>query len=271
MAAAPDRTTRTASTVGPSGSRTRTSPASDAAAAKRRALTPAGLRGQLLDAGISLVCEKGWENLGLGDVAGCAGVSLGSVRQRFAGVEALALAVAHRFEDEVYDTAVAAIGHHPNDLRSAMRHCLERFFEDLREQRLAYVALVTGAWRPPPLKAPLRQVRIRKRRRLVEIWARYYERVNGLGQRDAVRLSSFQYDGLRGLIAQVDGGTLASEAAITLFLEVLASAVERLGGEIDTRLRIRSRPTSSRRSSVMVTRIKEQGDELEAAWAKKPR
>ena len=45
---------------------------------------------------------------------------------------------------------------------------------------------------------------------------------------DAIGLASFQYDGLRGLVRQVDAGGISVEEAIHLFIEVLTGAVERL-------------------------------------------
>jgi hypothetical protein len=66
---------------------------------------------------------------------------------------------------------------------------------------------------------------------MVEIWAGYYERAYGLGRADALGLSSFQYDGLRGLVRQVDAGSIPVEEAIRLFIEVLTGAVERLAAK----------------------------------------
>jgi hypothetical protein len=151
-------------------------------------------------------------------------------------LETLVLEKANRFQDEVYATAVAAIERHPDDFAAAMRESLERFLVDLRDDRLAYVALLTGDW-PQRLQPLLKQVRDRKRQRLVELWAGYYERVSGLSRRDAEGLSSFQYSGLHGLVTQVDSGALAAEAAITLFIDVLAAAADRLRGRIEQKPR----------------------------------
>ena len=63
------------------------------------------------------------------------------------------------------------------------------------------------------------------------MWARYYERVYQLDRADAVGLSSFQYDGLRGLVTQVDAGTLPAREAIRLFIDVLTGAAERLAAK----------------------------------------
>ena len=114
---------------------------------------------------------------------------------------------------------------------AAMGESLERFLVGLREHRLAYVDLFTAQTYRRRLHSPLRAVNSRKRRRMVDMWARYYERVYRLDPADALGLSSFQYDGLRGLVAQVDAGVLPAQEAIRLFLEVLTGAAERLAAK----------------------------------------
>jgi AcrR family transcriptional regulator len=182
----------------------------------------------LLDVGAAIVREKGWENLTVVELARRAGVSRQLVHQYFGDLECLALMLAERFEDEVYEAAAAAIERHPNDLAAAMSEALERFLVGLREHRLAYVDLFTAHTYRRRLHSPLRAVNHRKRQRMMELWAGYYERAYGLARADAVGLASFQYDGLRGLVRQVDAGGIAVEEAIRLFIEVLTGAVERL-------------------------------------------
>ena len=173
-------------------------------------------RTHLLDAGAAIVREKGWENLTIVDLARRAGVSRQLVHQYFGDLERLALALAERFQDEVYEAAAAAIERHPNDLAAAMGETLERFLVGLREHRLAYVDLFTAHSYRRRLHSPLRAVNHRKRRRLVDIWARYYEQAYDLAPADAVGLASFQYDGLRGLVSQVDAGSMPAQEAIRL-------------------------------------------------------
>ncbi|HEX2463892.1 MAG TPA: TetR/AcrR family transcriptional regulator [Thermoanaerobaculia bacterium] len=185
----------------------------------------------LLDVGAALVREKGWENLTIVDLARRAGVSRQLVHQYFGDLERLALELAEQFEDEVYAAAAAAIERHPSDLAAAMSETLERFLVGLREHRLAYVDLFTAHTYRRRLHSPLRAVNHRKRRRMVEIWGHYYERVYQLDSADAVGLASFQYDGLRGLVSQVDAGTIPAQEAIRLFIEVLTGAVERLAAK----------------------------------------
>jgi AcrR family transcriptional regulator len=188
-------------------------------------------KSHLLDVGAALVREKGWENLTIVDLARRAGVSRQLVHQYFGDLERLALELAEQFQDEVYEAAAAAIEKHPDDLAAAMSETLERFLVGLREHRLAYVDLFTAHSYRRRLHSPLRAVNHRKRRRMVEIWARYYERVYELESADAVGLASFQYDGLRGLVSQVDAGTIEAQEAIRLFIEVLTGAVERLASK----------------------------------------
>jgi AcrR family transcriptional regulator len=209
--------------------------------ATRTYLRAADRKSHLLDVGVGIVRARGWERLSIAGVARKAGVSRQLVHQYFGDLESLALDLAERFEDEVYETAATAIERHPHDFSAAMRETLERFLIGMREERLAYADLLTGHWYRPRLKPPLRQVRARKRRRLVEIWAQFYERVNGLPRRQAEALSSFQYDGLRGLVAQVDAGLLDADEAVSLFIDVLGAAIERLGGDVASKARTRSR------------------------------
>ena len=185
----------------------------------------------LLDVGATIVREKGWENLTIVELARRAGVSRQLVHQYFGDLEQLALELAEQFQDEVCDTAAAAIERHPDDLAAAMGESLERFLVGLREHRLAYVDLFTAQTYRRRLHSPLRAVNSRKRRRRVDLWAHYYERVYQLDRADAVGLSSFQYDGLRGLVTQVDAGTLPAREAIRLFIEVLTGAAERLAAK----------------------------------------
>ena len=206
----------------------------------RSYLPAAERKSHLLDVGVKIVRSRGWESLSIADLARRAGVSRQLVHQYFGDLETLAVALAERFQDEVYESAVAAIAHHPDDFAAAMRETLEKFLVGLRDDRLAFADLLTGHANQAGLQAPLKQVRVLKRHRMVEIWARYYERVNGLSRRDAEGLASFQYDGLRGLISQVDAGQLSPGEAITLFVEILTAAIERLGGWVQ--------PTSAARS-----------------------
>jgi hypothetical protein len=76
---------------------------------------------------------------------------------------------------------------------------------------------------------------------MMELWAGYYERAYGLARADAVGLASFQYDGLRGLVRQVDAGAIPVEEAIRLFIEVLSGAVERLSTKPKSPARSRAR------------------------------
>jgi AcrR family transcriptional regulator len=198
-------------------------------------------KNHLLDVGAALVRDKGWEKLSIVELARRAGVSRQLVHQYFGDVERLALMLADRFEDEVHEAAAAAIERHPRDLAAAMSEALERFLVGLREHRLAYVDLLTAHTYRRRLHSPLRTVNNRKRRRMMELWARYYERAYGLARADAVGLASFQYDGLRGLVRQVDAGGMAVEEAIRLFIEVLTGAVERLSVEAKRPRRARSR------------------------------
>jgi AcrR family transcriptional regulator len=208
----------------------------------RSYLPAAERRTHLLDIGAALVLEEGWESLTVVELARRAGVSRQLVYQYFGDLENLAVELAERFQDEVYDTAAAAIKSHPTDFAAAMREALERFLVGLREERLAYTELFSGQSYRRGLQRPLKQVNSRKRRRLVELWARYYERVYGLATRDALGLSAFQYDGLRGLVSQVDAGRMAPEEAIDLFIEVLSAGIERL-----SRGRGRERRTSTKK------------------------
>jgi AcrR family transcriptional regulator len=198
-------------------------------------------RTHLLDVGAAIVREKGWENLTIVELARRAGVSRQLVHQYFGDLERLALMLAERFEDEVYEAAAAAIERHPADLAAAMSEALERFLIGLREHRLAYVDLLTAHTYRRRLHSPLRAVNHRKRRRMMELWARYYERVYGLDRADSVGLASFQYDGLRGLMRQVDAGGIAVGEAIRLFIEVLTGAVDRLSTRAKRPTRARAR------------------------------
>jgi AcrR family transcriptional regulator len=192
-------------------------------------LPAAERKSHLLDVGVTIVRSKGWEHLSIADLARRAGVSRQLVHQYFGDLQSLALELAEKFEDEVYETAARSIERHPDDFAAAMRETLEQFLIGLRDERLVYVDLVAGHWYQPRLQPTLKRVRSRKRRRLVALWARYYETANGLTAADAEGLSSFQYDGLRGLIAQVDAGKLAAAEAIDLFVDILTAAIERLG------------------------------------------
>lgn len=206
-----------------------------------RSYLPAAKRkSHLLDVGVRIVRSKGWEGLSIAELARRASVSRQLVHQYFGDLETLALEIAERFEDEVHQVALAAIARHPDDFAAAMRETLETFLIGLRDKRLAYVDLLTGHWQHPRLQAPVKQVQALKRHRMVEVWAHYYETVNGLSRRDAEGLASFQYDGLRGLIAQVDAGLLSAPEAITLFIEILSAAIERLGGRVQPRQPARS-------------------------------
>lgn len=194
---------------------------------ERRYLPAAERKSDLLDHGVCLIREKGWENLTMVDLARRAGVSRQLVYQYFGNLEQLALELANRFQDEVYAAAVEAIERHPKDFEKAMRETLQTFFVGLREERLTYVELLTGHWPNPRLPSSLKEVRDRKRRLMIEIWSEYYQKVMGLAPLDATALSSFQYEGLRGLATLVDSGQLSTEDAIDMFLDVLRGAIER--------------------------------------------
>lgn len=195
-----------------------------------RRLRASARKMHLLNVGVALVRERGWQNLTIADVARRAGVTRQLVHQYFGDLESLALELAERFEEEAHTAAVEAIARHPDDLAAAMRETLQGFIVDLRDRRLAYIDLMTGHWYHPRLRGPLKQVRTRKRRRTVDVWARYYERVYGFSRRDAESVSSFQGEGVRGLVAQVDAGRLSADEAITLFIEILEAIIERVGG-----------------------------------------
>ena len=213
-----------------------------AKSATTRSYLPAAERkGHLLGIAGAIVRDQGWEGLSITELARRAGVSRQLVHQYFGDLEALVLELAERFQDDVHAIAVEAIECHPDDFAAAMRHTLERFLVGLREERLAFVDLLIGHSLPSRLRSPVKRVRDRKRRRLVEVWAKYYELVNGLDPRDAEALSSFQYDGLRGLIAQVDAGHLETKDAIDLFIEILSAAIERLSRKPARKTESRSR------------------------------
>ena len=145
----------------------------------RSYLPAAERRSHLLDTGVKIVRSKGWDGLSIADLARRAGVSRQLVHQYFGDLETLAVALAERFQDEIYDSAVAAIAHHPDDFTAAMRETLERFLVGLRDQRLAFANLLATDSHPQ-LRSPLKLVRAVKRSRLVEVWARYYENACGL-------------------------------------------------------------------------------------------
>jgi AcrR family transcriptional regulator len=207
----------------------------------RSYLRAADRKSHLLDVGATIVREKGWESLTIVDLARRAGVSRQLVHQYFGDLERLALELAERFQDECNDVAAAAIEHHPDDYASAMSETLERFLVGLREHRLAYVELFAAPSYRRRLHSPLRAVNQKKRRRMVDLWAGYFERVYGLAPADAHGLSSFQYDGLRGLVTQVDSGSLAPHTAIALFIEVVSGAIDRLASKTGSTARLRAR------------------------------
>lgn len=211
------------------------------AGSTRSYLRAADRKNHLLDVGATIVRQQGWENLTVVELARRAGVSRQLVHQYFGDLERLALELAERFQDEVLDVAAAAIERHPDDFASAMTESLERFLVGLREHRLAYVELFAAPSYRRRLHSPLRAVNNKKRRRMVDLWARYYERVYGLDPVDAQGLSSFQYDGLRGMVSQVDAGSIAPHDAIALFIEVLSAAIERLAARSRPRARARAR------------------------------
>jgi AcrR family transcriptional regulator len=188
----------------------------------------------LLDHGVAAIREFGWEKLTIARLAKRAGVSRQLVYQYFGTLEQLFLELTERFQDEVYEAAVSSIARHPDDFAAAMRTTLETLLIGLREEQLAYSDLLAGHWPHPQLPPPLKKVRASHRRRIIDIWAEYYERVNGLAPRDAHALSSFQHDGLHGLLALVNTGQLSAEEAIDFFVDVVAAAIERLGGRVST-------------------------------------
>jgi AcrR family transcriptional regulator len=201
---------------------------------KRSYLPARERRRHLLDHGVTAIRELGWENLTMARLAERAGVSRQLVYQYFGSLEQLYLELAERFQDEVYEAAVSSIARHPDDFRAAMRATLATLLVGLREQRLAYADLLAGHWPHPQLPPPLKKVRARHRRRIIDIWAEYYQRASALEPRDALALSSFQHDGLHGLLAQVNAGQLSAEEAIDFFVQVLTSAIEGLGGRVST-------------------------------------
>jgi AcrR family transcriptional regulator len=203
-----------------------------ARARKRTYLPGSQRRAKLLETGMTLVRERGWNQLSIASLAQLAGISRQLVYRHFDDVEALTLALAERFQDEVYGAAVNGLERYHGDFASTMRQTLEVFLISLRQERLAYYDLLGGDLLPPGLPRSLGRVRARLHRKLIEFWEDYYQREAGLSSRDARMLSSFQYSGLHGLVVLVDSGQLAPEQAIDFFIGSIEASISRLGGRI---------------------------------------
>jgi AcrR family transcriptional regulator len=184
----------------------------------------------LLDVAVTLIRQEGWEHLTIANVAKRAGVSRQLVHQYFRGPEHLGLELTQRLYDEIYNVAVSAIAHHLDDYKAAIRELLETFLVGLQEERFAYLDFVAGHSRQPGLRSPLKQIYTRSRKRLIDVWAHYFERINGLTERRARLLASLQFDSIRGVQAMVDAGDLDAEEAVTLLIDVIGAAIDRLGG-----------------------------------------
>jgi AcrR family transcriptional regulator len=196
----------------------------------RRYLPAAERKSHLLDVAVALIRDQGWDQLTIANVAKRAGVSRQLVHQYFRGPEQLGLELAERFHDEIYNVAVAAIAHHLDDYAAAIRELLEAFLIGLREERFVYLDFVSGHRQHPQLRSPLKQIYARNRRRLIDVWARYFERVCGLAPRRARLLASLQFNSIRGVQAMVDAADLEAEEAISLLIEIIGAAIDRLGG-----------------------------------------
>jgi AcrR family transcriptional regulator len=199
---------------------------------KRAYLPGSQRRAKLLETGMTLVRERGWNELSIASLAQLAGISRQLVYRHFDDVEALTLALAERFQDEVYGAAVSGLERYHGDFASTMRQTLEVFLVGLREERLAYYELLGGDLLPPGLPRSLGRVRARLHRKLIEFWEDYYQREARLSPRDAKTLSSFQYSGLHGLVVLVDGGQLSAEEAIDFFVGAIEASIRKLGGRI---------------------------------------
>ena len=198
--------------------------------ARRRYLPAAERKSHLLDVGIALVRDRGWQDLSIANVAKRAGVSRQLVHQYFGDLEQLGLDLAARFFDEVYEVAVTAIAHNLDDQRAVLREMAEKFLVGLREDRRAYADFVTGHWQHRKLQPPLRQMYGRHRKSLIDLWSRYFERVNGLPPQRANVVATLQFDSFRGFGGMVDAGELEAEEAIVLLIEIVGAIIERLGG-----------------------------------------
>jgi AcrR family transcriptional regulator len=199
---------------------------------KRAYLPGSQRRAKLLETGMTLVRQRGWNELSIASLAQLAGISRQLVYRHFDDVEALTLALAERFQDEVYGAAVDNLERYRGDFAATMRQTLEVFLVGLRQERLAYYDLLGGDLLPPGLPRSLGQMRARLHRKLIEFWEDYYQREAGLSPRDARTLSSFQYSGLHGLVVLVDSDQLAAEEAIDFFIGVIEAAIRKLGGRI---------------------------------------
>ena len=199
----------------------------------RRNLPATERRRHLLEIGVAIVREKGWDGLTMAEVARRAGVSRPLVHQYFGDLEILALEIARRFEDTLYQTADTVVQRHPSDFKAALRELFEAFLVDLRDQRLAYVELLTGHFLRPHLRVPMREAQIRKRATFINLWQRYFQAGCGLSSQDARGLAAFMYDGVRGLAAQVDGGHLSVDQAKALLIQVVGASIRELGDSVD--------------------------------------
>jgi AcrR family transcriptional regulator len=198
--------------------------------ARRRHLPAAERKSHLLDIGIALVRDRGWQHLSIANVAKRAGVSRQLVHQYFGDLEQLGIGLATRFFDEVYDVAVTAMAHHLDDQDAVMREMAEKFLIGLREDRRAYVDFVTGHWQHRKLQPPLRHLYGRHRKSLIELWSKYFERVNGLPPHHANVVATLQFDSFRGFGGMVDAGELEAEEAIALLIQIVGAIIETLGG-----------------------------------------
>jgi AcrR family transcriptional regulator len=200
--------------------------------AKRKYLAAGERKRDLYRHAVRIIREEGWENLTMARLAHRAGVSRQLVYQYVGNRDTLSLELAERFQDEVYQAVVSGIERHPDNYEAAMRNTLETFLIGLREERLAYTEMLAAQWPHPRLPVSVKEVRERLRQRMVDFWAGYFESTSGLSPRAASALSSFQYNGLHGLVIMVNSGQLDAEEAIEFFVTVLAAAVERLGGRV---------------------------------------
>ncbi len=197
---------------------------------KRRYL-PAGERKRsLLEHGLALVQEEGWENLSVIRLARLAGVSRQLVYEHFPNVDELTWQLADRLYEEVCTSVAATIRAHPNDLEAALREWVRTYFAGLQERRLAHMELVYGHWPLRQLNRSLEAGNQRRRHRIMDMWADYFVGVNGLSPKNAQALAAFQYGGFQGLLGQMEAGFLSAEETADLFVEILRSLVERLGG-----------------------------------------
>ena len=198
--------------------------------ARRRHLPAAERKSHLLDVGVALVRDRGWQHLSIANVARGAGVSRQLVHQYFGDLEQLGLDLAARFFDEVYEVATTAIAHHLDDQAAVLRYMAEKFLVGLREDRRAYGDFAAGHWQHSKLQPPLREMYGRHRKSLIQLWSRYFERVNGLSPQRANVVATLQFDSFRGFGGMVDAGELESEEAIALLIQIVGAIIERLGG-----------------------------------------